>query len=123
MQLQRLPKSFHKEMDKSIRQCVWGSSASDREVHLLNVDPKECDGVGLKRSKDVSRDHLVKLGWRVLTCEEKTWCKLLCEKYGFAEDGPMIFKQKQRFSNIWQGIIWSSNLLISCLCWKVNNGR
>lgn len=70
----------------------------------------------------MKKAFLAKLGWRILTCGEEAWCKLLRAKYGFVDDGLAVFKLRQRSSNMWQGIIWSSYLLHSGLRWKVNNG-
>lgn len=64
-----------------------------------------------------------KLCWRLLMYRDKAWCKVLRDNYDFDAEGPVILKKKQRSSNIWRGIIWSTNLLQSCLCWKVGNGR
>lgn len=36
MQLERLPDWVHKEINKSIRKCVWGMTKGRRRVHLLN---------------------------------------------------------------------------------------
>lgn len=38
MQLQRLPRRVHKEFDKAIKSCVWGSTATCKKIHLLNWD-------------------------------------------------------------------------------------
>lgn len=70
----------------------------------------------------MNRALLAKLGWRMLKYGEETWCRLLREKYRFNDEGPMIFKKKQRCSKIWQGIVWSSELLQLGLCWKINRG-
>lgn len=51
MQIQQMPTCFHKEMDKYMRQCVWGSSPANKKIHLLNWDtlckPKKHGGAGL----------------------------------------------------------------------------
>lgn len=110
MQLQRLPKRVRKELDKGIRNCAWGSTASTRRIHLLNWNtlcrPKTNGG-----AEDMNMSLLAKLGWRVLKSGEETWCRLHREKYSFIDEGPVIFERKQKFSNIWQAIIWSSELL------------
>lgn len=35
-QTQKLPSKVHKELDTAVRQCVWGSSAEQRKIHLLS---------------------------------------------------------------------------------------
>lgn len=36
MQVQRLPSTVHKELDKYVRRCVWGDSDSEGKTHLVN---------------------------------------------------------------------------------------
>lgn len=36
MQLQCFMKKTHKELDKAARQCIWGSSSSNKQIHLLS---------------------------------------------------------------------------------------
>lgn len=43
------------------------------------------------------------------------------DKYGISEEGPFMFKSKQRESGVWNGIVWSSNLLRSGLRWRIGN--
>lgn len=50
MQLQRLPTRIHNELDKAIDNGIWGSSISNKKVHLRNRDilcrPIVCGGAG-----------------------------------------------------------------------------
>lgn len=65
MQLECLLAWVHKEMDKSVRKCVWGSSSGDRGVHLLSWEelckPKKTGGVNLRSAEDVNCALLAKL--------------------------------------------------------------
>lgn len=66
---------------------------------------------------------LAKLSWCLLICGEETPCKVVRDKYMVSDDKPLLFKNKQRESNIWKEIVWSSELLRSGLCWRLSNGR
>lgn len=79
MQLQQLLRRIHTELDKAITSRVWGSNASNTRKLFLNWNvlcrPKEDGGVSLRRTEDMNRALLAKLGWRLLNCREETWCK------------------------------------------------
>lgn len=115
MQLQKMKKRTHKELDKAIRQCVWGSTPTKRRLHLLNWNvlclPKKHGGTGLRRSEDMNIALLAKLGWHLFVDAEDIWCRLIKEKYGILDEGPVAFKNRQRASGFWAGIVWSSATL------------
>lgn len=98
-----------------------------RKIHLLSWDtvcrPKEWGEAGIRRSEDMDKSLLAKLGWRLLTCGEETWCQVMREKYGLREGMPLHFKQKHHESHIWRGVVRGSELLRDGLRWKVRNGR
>ena len=55
-----------KEIDKVVRDFVWGSSEGDRKMHLVNWDdickPKCLGGLGLRKAEDNNKIFLMKLG-------------------------------------------------------------
>lgn len=108
MQGQRLSAGTHRELDRLVQQCIWGSSTLKNKVHLLGWDvlckPKSEGGAGLRRAEDMNRCLLAKLGWRILTCERETWCKVMRSKYNVQEESSLLFRNKQRQSNIWRGL-------------------
>lgn len=71
MQLQKLPRLVHKEIDKCVRRCVWGSTEDKKGINLVGWNIlcrlKERRGVGLKRADAMNRALLAKLAWRILT--------------------------------------------------------
>lgn len=70
MQVKRLPTWVHKELDKSMRKCVWGSAEGKRGAPLLDWDclckPKELGGANLKSAMDMNRVMMAKLALRLL---------------------------------------------------------
>lgn len=66
MQVERLPPSWvHKEMDRAVRKCVWGSVTEHQSVHLLRgetlLKSKKAGGFNLKFAKYMNWALLAKL--------------------------------------------------------------
>lgn len=80
-------------------------------------------GAGLRKSEDMNKSLLAKVGWRLLSYGEETMCRVLRNKYGISDDRPVLFKQKQRESNIWKGIVWICDFLQFGLRLRVTNGK
>lgn len=107
MQVQRLPASVHKKLDRYVKRCVRGHSDTIRKTHLLRWEvlckPKEEGGLGIKKAIGMNKALLAKLGWHLLTQGESLWAKTLKSKYGMKEIGPVFFNHKQRASLTWRG--------------------
>lgn len=87
------------------------------------MQTKEEGGAGLRRVEDINRTLLAKLGWRTISCEEESGCKVLRCKCGVAETIPLCIMNKQRESQVWKGIVWGYELLQRGLKWKLGNGH
>lgn len=74
-------------------------------------------GVELRRAKGMHKALLAKLGWRMITRKDELWAKMLRNKYGLMEDGPVVFRKKQRASSTWRGLEWAGELLSRGLRW------
>lgn len=115
MQAQRLTKKTHSELDKAARRCIWGSSPTKKKIHLLNWETlcktKKRGGAGIRRSEDIHKSLLTKLGWRILTSGKEPWCKIIREKYGLVESRPLAFRNRQRETQVWKGVVWASDVL------------
>lgn len=48
----------------------------------------------MKKAKLINLALLAKLGWRVITCEEEVWCRVLRAKYGVKEEERPQSKEK-----------------------------
>lgn len=66
---------------------------------------------------------LAKLGWQVLSCPEEIWCKVFRSKYRVRDEDGAHFKDKQRSSHVWKGVVWGVELLRLGLRWEVCNRR
>lgn len=127
MQVQKLPSSVHKALDKCVRCCVWGSSEEKRAMHLVSWDvlcrPKERGEVGLRKADIMNKALLAKLAWRLLHEDTTIWSRLIRSKYGVSLDGPPLFKHKLRASVVWRGLEWALELLQLGVRWEVRDGR
>lgn len=65
MRMGRLLSKDHKELDKAVRNCVWGSLTEQRRIHLLNWDilcrSEACGGGGLRSAEFMNKALLAKL--------------------------------------------------------------
>lgn len=126
MQVQKLPTSILNEVDKCVRRCVWWEHDGKTKIHLLAWEllcgPKEEGGFSLRTAEGTNKALLVKLGWWLPMQGCELCEKIIRKKYGFFEDGPMVFKNTQRVSPTWGGLEWASDLLCSRLRWKVVTG-
>lgn len=52
MRLEKLPTWLHKELDKAVRKCVWGSTNNSKRMHPIKWDslikPKRLGGLNLR---------------------------------------------------------------------------
>lgn len=67
--------------------------------------PKDRGSVGLKRAQEMSKALLAKLAWRVGLQSNETWARVIRNKYGLTEDGPLQFNLKHKSSLIWKGVV------------------
>ena len=85
MQCQSLPIKVCNQIDKLIRDFLWGSTEEKRRLHLVRWEtvmlPKELGGLGLHNMKDINNALLAKLCWRLACEQEAPWAKMLVAKY------------------------------------------
>lgn len=73
--------------------------------------PKPFGGVDLRKAAWMNQALLVRLAWRILTKESDFWCKMLRRKYCGNPDDGIIFRDRQRASKTWKGVVWGLDLL------------
>lgn len=74
MQTSAIPKGFCDELDKLIRQFLWGCESDNPKIHLVKWETvcnnKLDGGIGLKPTYAINQAFFVKLGWHLLTNPE-----------------------------------------------------
>lgn len=126
MQVANIPSSICSEIDKLHRKFLWGSTDSQRKIHLVNWDtvckPKAWGGLGIKPMGSMNQVLLAKLGWRVLKEQDQMWANIMLSKY-LDNYIHSKFYPKQQCSQTWRGITKSADLLTKGAVWKIGNGQ
>ncbi|CAN1188179.1 Putative ribonuclease H protein At1g65750 [Linum perenne] len=127
MQTSLLPIDTCKEIDKRIRNFVWGSSPEGRKVHLINWEticaPKDKGGFGLKQARYLNLAYMVKLAFVCFQSPELLWVRVLQGKYLRMSSEGLVPAHRASQSNIWKGIcrVWPS--MMAGARAGVRNGR
>lgn len=104
-----------------------GSTAERKRIHLVSwnrlTKPKELGGLNLKAAKEMNWVLLAKLAWRILCSEGDLWAEVIKSEYKVTKEDGVYFKQRQRVSQIWRGILLGAELLRQGFHWNVRNGR
>ncbi|CAN1178992.1 Putative ribonuclease H protein At1g65750 [Linum perenne] len=127
MQTSVLPATLCEEIDKRIRNFVWGSSNENRRIHLVSwektCDAKENGGLGLRMAKQLNRAYMIKLAFIFLKNPDALWVRVLQAKY-FKEIGEtLIPTHKASQSPIWRAISREWPFMLQGSRAAVRNGR
>lgn len=92
-----------------------GEDEHNKIIHTINWGliclPKKGGDLGLRRSEQMNKALLVKLGWRLLTEKEKLWSRVIRSKYKIQH---LLHDNSQlngADSHTWKAILWSKDLL------------
>lgn len=127
MQLERLPGWVHKALDRAVRSCIWGGYGGKRGLHLLSWEvltrTKAEGGANMNSVKEMNWALLAKLAWRTLKCKDQIWRRVVASKYKVGDEDGAHFRERQRASQVWKGLVWVADLLRRGIVWKVHNGK
>ncbi|KAL4353303.1 hypothetical protein GQ457_06G005280 [Hibiscus cannabinus] len=125
MQATSLTKGICQEMEKLIRKFVWGGSDERTGIALLPWDTVQRipaqGGLGFKDLHIQNKAFLVKIGYSLVTNNDRLWVQVLKSKYGWNEVLPLDIKHSP-CSRLWTGIsnIWEA--LQECIRWEIRDG-
>ncbi|CAN1128763.1 Putative ribonuclease H protein At1g65750 [Linum perenne] len=81
MQTSVLPIETCNEIDKKIRNFVWGSTSEERKVHLISWEkvctPTEKGGLGLRSARFMNQAYMAKLVFRFFQDPSLLWIQVL----------------------------------------------
>ncbi|CAN1166153.1 Putative ribonuclease H protein At1g65750 [Linum perenne] len=109
MQTAVLPSKTCEEIDKRIRNFVWGTTAEERKICLVAWDkvcsPKENGGLGLRLSRQLNRAFLTKLAFIFMKDKDKLWVKVLQHKYFRQTEEGLARRNLKSSSPLWKGML------------------
>ncbi|KAH1089306.1 hypothetical protein J1N35_016563, partial [Gossypium stocksii] len=77
MQTMMIPKKIRVEIEKIVRQFIWGSFERKRKMALVGQDsicqPKTCGSLGLRNLRDQNISFLMKLGFKLVSDKDSFW--------------------------------------------------
>lgn len=115
MQSAKLPLGLCDDINKTIRQFIWGGTSSERRCSLAKwakvTQPKERGGLGIRSARDMNMAFMVKLGWRLLREKESLWARVIINKYMGGNSDIENIKKKNGASNAWKGIVAGADIL------------
>ncbi|CAN1192031.1 Putative ribonuclease H protein At1g65750, partial [Linum perenne] len=127
MQTTYLPVSLCDQIDRKIRNFIWGSTDGARKIHNVNwqtvCKPKCMGGFGLRSARELNEAFLMKIAWGVFSRPGDLWVKVLLTKYMKHSANGMCLKRRSGYSAIWRGVlsVWEETL--NGLQWSIRNGR
>ncbi|GLT29228.1 hypothetical protein SLA2020_041080 [Shorea laevis] len=84
MQSILLPNGVCAAIDSLNRKFLWGSDVANKQ-NLVNWEivcrPRHLGGLGLRSAKENNQALITKLGWQLISNQNKPWCRALSTKY------------------------------------------
>ncbi|CAN1120508.1 Putative ribonuclease H protein At1g65750 [Linum perenne] len=127
MQTSVLPIGTCEEIDKRIRNFVWGSSVEERKVHLVSWEhiclPKSKGGLGLRLARHLNTAYMVKLAFLFYQNPDLFWVRMLHSKYFREVNGELQPRNTSSQSAVWKGISRSWNIMLMGARSGIRNGN
>ncbi|CAN1748538.1 Putative ribonuclease H protein At1g65750 [Linum perenne] len=127
MQTSVLPVNTCEEIDRRIRNFVWGTTAEERKISLVSWEticlPKEKGGLGLKLARQLNRAYLTKLAFLFFKEKDKLWVRILQDKYFSDSNGGLIARKLKSSSPLWKGILREKDTMLEGAKSAIRNGR
>ncbi|CAN1121487.1 Putative ribonuclease H protein At1g65750 [Linum perenne] len=127
MQTSVLPVNTCEEIDRRIRNFVWGTTAEERKISLVSWEticlPKEKGGLGLKLARQLNRAYLTKLAFLFFKEKDKLWVRILQDKYFSDSNGGLIARNLKSSSPLWKGILREKDTMLEGAKSAIRNGR
>ncbi|GLT80127.1 hypothetical protein SLA2020_515820 [Shorea laevis] len=125
MQTVLLPRKTCAAIDSLNRKFLWGSDQNAHKPHLVNWNdvclPRKQGGLGLRPASENNRALIAKLGWQLLTDQNKPWCQALSQKY-LRKETFMDCQVNSSSSITWRSILRCRDVLQLGSRWRVGSG-
>ncbi|CAN1808124.1 Putative ribonuclease H protein At1g65750 [Linum perenne] len=127
MQTAFLPISLCDQIDRKIRNFIWGSTEGARKIPNVNwqtvCKPKSLGGLGLRSARELNKAFLMKVAWGVFSRPDELWVKVLLTKYMKQSVNGWCLKRKSGHSATWRGVLSVWEATLGGLQWSIRDGR
>ena len=119
-----LPVSTLEKLDSLSRSFVWGSGQ-----HLVSWEkvckPKTEGGLGIRKSRDMNKALIAKVGWRLLYDTESLWARVLRSKYKVSNIHDLSWTGvRSNGSSTWRSLaLGIREVVAKGHSWVIGNGR
>lgn len=123
MQTVFLPMSLCHELDKLMRDFLWGDSSDHHLVNWTQVcQPKFLGGLSIKSTHLMNLALLAKLGWQLLHEPLDLWARVLHCKYLLkCSIMEAIDAKYHRCSSTWRDVLAGVSVLNQALIWRIGH--
>ncbi|KAA3488323.1 nitrogen regulatory protein P-II-like protein [Gossypium australe] len=80
-----IPQGICEEIERIVRQFIWGYSGGSRKMTLVNWQP-----ICQPKLKDQNISFMLKLGFNILINTKSLWVRILRSKYKIPRVGPLL---------------------------------
>ncbi|CAN1139380.1 Putative ribonuclease H protein At1g65750, partial [Linum perenne] len=115
------------EIDRRIRNFVWGTTAEERKISLVSWEkicvPKEKGGLGLQMARQLNRAYLTKLAFIFFKEKDRLWVRLIQGKYFSDSNDGLTRRNLRSTSPPWKGIIKERDTMLEGAKSVIRDGR
>lgn len=126
MQCNKLPVKVCEEVNKLVRDFLWGSTTDKKKIHLVGwnkvTNPINLGGLGIFDMKARNTALLVKLCWRIASSPGMPWAQMLTCKY-LTPHRLRGNSRNQLASRIWKAFKVGGVIFNKGLRWSIANGE
>ncbi|CAN1141431.1 Putative ribonuclease H protein At1g65750 [Linum perenne] len=115
------------EIDRRIRNFVWGTTEEERKVSLVAWEticlPKEKGELGLKTAHQLNRAYLTKLAFLIFKEKDRLWVRILQDKYFSDSNAGLAARNMRLKSPLWKGIPKERDTMLEGAKSAIRNGH
>ncbi|KAL1127374.1 hypothetical protein V6Z11_A13G174800 [Gossypium hirsutum] len=125
MQSLMIPKNVYLEIEKLVRQFIWGCTDDHSKMSLVGWDsicqPCSRGGLGFRHLEDQNNSFLMKIGYSLGSKNNAIWVRVLRSKYCWKES-ILDSIYKSRSSHLWKALSKLWPLIRDKLIWSLGDG-
>ncbi|KAA3487341.1 reverse transcriptase [Gossypium australe] len=125
MQTMMIPKGVCDDIERMVRQFIWGSTERNYKMALVGWDticqPRARGGLGLRKLNDQNSSFFMKIGFSLVSNSDMLWVRVLRSKYGWKNHIPESISRNQ-CSHLWRALSKLWPLIRENLIWSIRDG-